>query len=170
MPKKMRKPIKKTRRNKAATSDPIPQPAPGAKQENAKAKERNARKTNAEKQKRFRESMKTTGARQTLLWDFPPSPATQSAMKSKGYVRAVAWENHGISPRGKKMPQSGLVKVSTTVHENSLQIAHDNAEIGEALSRVSGSFIDALKGVPREKWTLVYQDIREFLSHFGNVD
>jgi hypothetical protein len=109
------------------------------------------------------------GAKQVLLWDFPLPADTQNTLKSQGYIRTIAWEKQSASRIGKKPPH-GLVKVSTKIHEDSLHITKANAKIGEALSGIPGYFINAVKGIPPDKWRAVYQDIQEFLLHFVDGD
>jgi hypothetical protein len=58
-------------------------------------KEREARRKNAEKQKRFRDNMKAEGYRRITLWDIP-SPSGKR-MAGMGYRQIPAWE----LPQGK---------------------------------------------------------------------
>jgi hypothetical protein len=55
-------------------------------------KEKKARRANAEKQRRWRETMKTEGLRQVQLWDFPCPADVRARMTKAGFRQAVAWE------------------------------------------------------------------------------
>jgi acyl carrier protein phosphodiesterase len=166
MSEKIAKPSKRVRQSKASASKSL-NPTHDSRREVSHSKD--ALRANAEKQKRFRESRKAAGAKQVLLWDFPLPADTQNTLKSQGYTRTIAWEKQGASRIGKKPPHD-LVKVSTGIHEDSLHIARDNAKIGEALSGIPGYFINAVKGIPRDKWLAAYRDIQEFLLHFVDND
>jgi hypothetical protein len=100
-------------------------------------KEKAARRSNADKQKRYRESMKAQGYKARLIWEKPPAP--------------------------------GMVKTTTYIHENSLNIAVNNPAIKEALDRLSGTFIhECKKQKTAEKvWEPVYRDLLRLIKPLG---
>jgi hypothetical protein len=132
-------------------------------------KERQARRANAEKQKRFRENMKADGFRQVLLWDFPCPADVRERMTAAGFRQAPAWET-SPGPGGKEKPlPSGAVKVAATVHETSIGIADKAPDIQKALSLALGAFLHEVEKLPRQTWGDVYKDIQELLRPLGKL-
>ncbi|GHU60834.1 hypothetical protein FACS189445_1330 [Spirochaetia bacterium] len=130
-------------------------------------KEADKRRANAEKQRRFRESMKAGGAKQVLLWDTPlPSPV-QNNLKKRGYEKIVAWEQ---KTKDNITISKADIKIAIGFHESSLGIATTNPKIKAALSHLGGSFILELKGLPPEEWSHVYQDLLAALKPFGDIE
>jgi hypothetical protein len=132
-------------------------------------KERQARRENAEKQKRFRENMKTDGFRQVLLWDFPCPADVRERMTAARFRQAPAWEAvPGPGVKEKPLP-AGMIKAAAIIHESSLGIADKTPEIKQALSVALGAFFREVEKLPRQKRGDVYNDVRELLKPLGEV-
>jgi hypothetical protein len=137
--------------------------------ETRREKERQARRANAEKQKRFRENMKADGFRQVLLWDFPCPADVRERMTATGFRQAPAWEA-APSPVEKEKPlPAGMVKTATVIHESSLDIADKTPEIKQALSVALGAFLREVEKLPRASWGNVYKDIQDLLRPLGKL-
>jgi hypothetical protein len=133
-----------------------------------RARERDQRQANADKQRRFRESMKAQGMKQILLWDYPPEPGTMEAMAARKYTRLPAWEKDQGPGYGKKAPADGTVRIAAVIHESTLDAVTNNPTIKQALSRLAGGFIKDTESLPRKEWEPVYRDIQELLRALGN--
>ena len=143
--------------------------AANAAEETRREKERQARRANAEKQKRFRENMKADGFRQVLLWDFPCSADVRERMTAAGFRQAPAWEA-SPGPGGKEKPlPSGTVKAAVVIHESSLGIADKAPEIKQALSVALGAFLQQVEQLPRASWGNAYKDIQDLLRPLGKL-
>jgi hypothetical protein len=143
--------------------------AANAEGEARREKERRARQSNAEKQKRFRENMKAGGFRQALLWDFPCPADVRERMTAAGFRQAPAWEA-APSPRGKEKPlPAGVVKTAVAIHESSLDIADRAPEIQKALSLALGAFLQEVENLPRSAWGNAYKDIQSLLRPLGKI-
>jgi hypothetical protein len=137
--------------------------------EAGREKERQARRANAEKQKRFRENMKADGFRQALLWDFPCPADVRERMTAAGFRQSPAWEAAPL-PGGKEKPlPAGMVKAATVIHESSLGIADRSPEAHKALSVALGAFLQQVEKLPRASWGNVYSDIQELLRPLGKL-
>jgi hypothetical protein len=143
--------------------------AANAEGEARREKERRVRQANAEKQKRFREHMKTDGFRQVLLWDFPCPADVRERMTAAGFRQAPAWEA-APGPGGKEKPLPiGMVKAAAVIHESSLGIADRAPEIQKALSLAIGAFLQEVENLPRSAWGNVYKDIQDLLRPLGSL-
>jgi hypothetical protein len=126
----------------------VPEESPKAKAANAAAderreRERRARVSNAESQKRYRESMKAQGYRALLVWDKPPE---------KGKVKA--W------PAG----------AAPLIREKTAGICERDANIKAAVDSMFTAFFHSMRGdkdnMSREAWA-VYKDIEALLFPLG---
>jgi ABC-type oligopeptide transport system substrate-binding subunit len=120
-------------------------------------KEKQDRQKNAEKQKRFRESMKAEGYRRVTLWDMP-SPADKR-MAGMGYRKVPAWE----LLRG-KTEKSRAVKVTLAVRirESSLHAGARLPQVQEAVKKAGREFLKAVGEGPEGK--AVYNDFIELAA------
>jgi hypothetical protein len=152
----------------------VPELNPAAQAANAagearREKERQARRANAEKQKRFRENMKDSGFRQVLLWDFPCPADVRDRMTAAGFRQAPAWEAMpDPGEKGKPFP-AGVVKVASRIHVNSLGITDKSPDIQEALTCALGEFLKKVEKLPRSTWGTVYRDILNLLRPLGKL-
>jgi hypothetical protein len=135
-----------------------------------KTGKREKARQNAEKQRRYRERMKDSGAKQVLLWDYPFAPETKESLRKQGYSQTPAWEKYQSPGKIERLPE-GMVKMSIRVHESSLNIAGSNPRIKKALEQSLGCFLSTVNdgAVPEKQWKAVYQDIEEFFSLFGKM-
>jgi hypothetical protein len=126
-------------------------------------KERQARQKNAEKQRRFRESMKDEGYKQVLLWTLS-SPDVKERMTAAGFRQAVAWER----PGNEQWEKSGEVKVklSVGIRETSIDMADKSPAVRKALASAMSDFLYALKDYPDKN--AIYRDFIELLKPLGN--
>jgi hypothetical protein len=139
--------------------------------EAGREKERKARRDNAEKQRRFRESMKALGFKQVLLWTLPCPADVQERMTAAGFRQAPAWETE--KPRQeKKRNDPGRVKIAAAIRESSLGAADKSPEVRAALSRAAGEFLNTLGGSPGGKLSpeaqAVYRDFVELIRPLGD--
>jgi hypothetical protein len=152
----------------------VPELSPEARAANAagearREKERQARRANAEKQKRFRESMKADGFRQVLLWDFPCPADVRERMAAAGFRQAPAWEAAPGPGRKEKPLPAGTVRAAAVIHESSLGAADKTPEIKQALSIALGAFLQQVEKLPRASWGNVYKDIQDLLRPLGKL-
>jgi hypothetical protein len=137
--------------------------------EAGREKERQARRANAEKQKRFRENMKAEGFRQVLLWDFPCPADVRERMTAAGFRQAPAWEAApGPGVKEKPLP-SGMARITAPVHETTIGIADRAPEIHKALSVALGAFLREVEKLPRASWGNAYKDIQDLLRPLGKL-
>ena len=149
----------------------MPELSPEAQAANAagearREKEKQARQKNAEKQKRFRESMKAQGYKEVLLWTLPSPPDVKERMTAAGFRQAVAWER--VSNDQKEKPGEVKVKVSVAIRETSINAADKSPAVRKALTKAMMELLDALKGCPDKE--AIYKDYIELLKPFGNPD
>ncbi|GHU84530.1 hypothetical protein FACS189473_2090 [Spirochaetia bacterium] len=127
-----------TKQEQGKTSQELEREAANLKGEAGREKEKAARITNAEKQKRFRQSMKAQGYKAKLIWEKPVEA---------GLVQAAAPVIHessiGIAQRNPE--------VNTVLNQLS----------GVFLSEYQE------QGIPREVWNTVYKDFQTMLKPFG---
>jgi hypothetical protein len=126
---------------------------------------RDSRQANADKQKRFRESMKADGYKQTLTWDIPCPAAVKVGMTAAGFRQVAAWEKPLPSYERKKGLPAGVVKVAVPLRQSSLGIADKKPEIVEAVRVALWGLQDAKK-IPKE----VYKDILGMLVPLGGSE
>jgi len=123
-------------------------------------KEKEARRKNAEKQKRFRDSMKAEGYKRVTLWD-APSPAGQPGrMAGRGFRQVPAWEMP--EEYADKKTRAAMVPLAVRIRESSLHIAARSPEMKKALSRAIGEFQKAIGNAPEGK--AVYNDFLELVA------
>ena len=147
----------------------IPEVSPEAQAANEagdarRAKEKTARRGNAEKQARYRESMKEMGYKQVLLWALPSPPEVKERMAASGFRQAVAWEQ----PDKRERLEGGKVKVSAAIRETSFGAADKSAVVMKALHSAIDSFFHGVNDCP-EKNDLC-KDFLELLKPLGNPD
>jgi hypothetical protein len=110
---------------------------------NAAADAARKRRGNAEKQARFRKSMKEQGYREVKYWEKPHSPSL-------------------VKPWGKLPPP--------LIQESSASICEMDQAIGEAIRAMMDAFFVAMRGendnMSKEAWR-VYRDIETLLSPLG---
>lgn len=127
---------------------------------------RDTRQANADKQKRYRESMKADGFKQTLTWDIPCPAAVKASMAAAGFRQVAAWEKplpHHYE-RKKALP-SGMVKIAVPIRESSLGIAGKSPEVLAAVKKLKA---DAWGLYDKKKITdAVYRDILSLLLPLG---
>jgi hypothetical protein len=82
-------------------------------------------------------------------------------MKAQGYKAKLVWE---------KPLETGWVRAAAPViHESSLNIASNNPAMKEALSRLSGMFIQECKRqkIAEKIWEPVYRDLLHLIKPLG---
>jgi hypothetical protein len=110
-----------------------PELSPEAKAANAEGearcdKEKQSRRKNAEKQKRFRDNMKAGGYKRVTLWDLP-CPAVKR-LSGMGYRQVPAWE---LTQENAGKSRTVKVKLAVNIRESSLHIAARSPEAKKAL-------------------------------------
>jgi len=148
-----------------------PQPilSPDAQAANAagdarREKEKAARRQNAGKQARFRESMKEMGYKQVLLWALPPPPEVKERMAASGFRQAAAWEQ----PDKRERLEGGKLKVAAAIRETSIGAGDKSPEVKKALDSAIDSFFYGVKDCP-DKNDLC-KDFIELLKPLGYHD
>jgi hypothetical protein len=133
-------------------------------------REKAARLVNAEKQRRFRESMKSEGFKQVLLWALPCPADVRERMTKAGFRQVPAWENekqdHGQTKHKKWQGEPGRVKIAVSVRESSLGAADKAPEVRQALGVAAVEFKKALGTFPEAE--SLYNDVLELLGPLGN--
>jgi hypothetical protein len=124
-------------------------------------KEKQARQRNAEKQQRFRDSMKAEGYRRVTLWDLP-SPAGKRLF-SQGFRQVPAWELPEKSP-GKT--RAAKVTFAVRIRESSLHAGDRSPKVQEALQRAAGELAASLSRTPEGR--AVYSDYLELVALIGD--
>jgi len=127
-------------------------------------KEKQARLKNAEKQKRFRESMKAIGYKRVTLWGFPCQ--ARQRMADMGLRQVPAWEHPNKTAETSRTKK---IKCAVNIHEKTLYIAARQPEIKAALQSAAGSFLRELGGsdLSKEKQA-VYNDFMEIIKLIGD--
>jgi len=111
-----------------------------------RAREKQLKIKNCEKQKRFREGMKYRGYKQVLLWALPCPADTRGRMEAAGFRQAVAWESEkSVNESKKYLANKGKIKVAANIKESSLFIAARSPEVKEALNRAEATFLHAME-------------------------
>ena len=126
---------------------------------------RDTRQANADKQKRFRESMKEAGFRQVLTWDIPCPAPVKASMAAAGFRQVAAWEKSLPSYERKKGLPVGVVKVAVPIRESSLGIGDKKPEIVEAVKTALWGLQNE-KRIPKE----IYKDILGLLVPLGGSE
>ena len=122
-------------------------------------KEQEARRKNAEKQKRFRENQKMCGFKRVTLWEAPSPAGSHKRMADKGYKQAPAWEMPPEKQDKKK------IRVAVRIRESSLNAAGKYPKIKTALESAAGALALAVGDSPEARG--VYQDYLEMVRLLG---
>jgi hypothetical protein len=136
-------------------------------------KERQVRRANAEKQKRFREGMKAEGFKQVLLWALPCSADVRESMTAAGFRQVPAWEKpRGETRQEKRRGDPGRVQVAAAIRESSLGAADNSPEVRAALDHAMSAFLGALGGASGGQLSpeaqAVYSDFAELIRPLGD--
>jgi hypothetical protein len=124
-------------------------------------KEKRDRQRNAEKQKRFRDSMKAEGYRRVTLWDLP-SPASKR-MAALGFRQVPAWED---PQNAAEKSRAVKIKCAVRIRETSLNAAARMPQVRKALARAASEFLSCLGDAPEGK--AVYHDYLELIKLLGD--
>jgi hypothetical protein len=137
-------------------------------------KEKTARRTNADKQKRFRESMKAEGFKQVLLWALPCPADVRERMSAAGFRQVPAWESEKPFETTKEKRrgdpgEQAMIKVAAAVRESSLGVADRSPEAKAALYRARCEFLNTLGGGSplSPEAQAVYRDFVELIRPLG---
>jgi len=125
-------------------------------------KETQARRKNAEKQKRFRESQKMCGFRRVTLWD-APSPAGER-LSGAGFRQVPAWEMP--EKHTDKKSRDAKIPIAVRIRESSLHVGARSAKVQEALINAKGTMAAALGDTPEER--AVFADYLELIALLGD--
>ena len=128
-------------------------------------KEKEARRKNAEKQKRFRDSMKAEGYKRVTLWDAPSPTGQPGRMAGRGFRQVPAWEMP--EEYADKKSRAAKVAVAVRIRESSLNIGAKSPEIKKALDSAAGRFLAALGSVETPEKNAAYQDYLEIMKLLG---
>jgi len=121
-------------------------------------KEKKARRQNADKQRRFRESMKSQGYKAVMLWDFPvPS---DKRIAAQGFRKVPAWER---TSEGKS--KGSTIRFAVRIREYSLNAAVKYPKIKKVLESAAASLAVALGDTPEERG--IYLDYLEMVKLIG---
>jgi hypothetical protein len=114
------------------------------KQEAANAKAEKKRRANAEKQARFRQSMKEKGYKEIRTWERQPEPGM-------------------VKPWGELSPPH--------IRESTVGICERDPAVKKAVDRMMSAFLATLRGedetLDKEQWN-IYRDIETLLSPLGH--
>jgi len=124
-------------------------------------KESEGRRKNAEKQKRFRDSMKAEGYRRVTLWGLP-SPADKR-LSGAGFRQVPAWE---IPQKNAEKSCAAKIALAVRIRESSMNAAARSPEVKKALAAVAGEFLSAIGNAPEGK--AVYNDFLELIAPLGD--
>ena len=142
--------------------------SPEAKAANAagearREKEKQARRKNAEKQKRFRDNMKKAGYKRVTLWDDPAPSGQPGRMAGMGFRQVPAWENaQEVQEKGR----ANKVRLAVRIRETSLHAAAKLPKVQEALKSAAGGLALALGDTPEER--AIYNDFLELIKVIGD--
>ena len=131
--------------------------------ETKRDKEKEARRKNAEKQARFRDSMKVEGYKRVTLWGLP-CPADKR-LSGAGFRQVPAWEIP--ENNADKKSRASKVKLAVNIHETSLNIAARSPEVKKALDSAAGRFLAALGSIEAPEKLAVYRDYNEIMKLLG---
>jgi hypothetical protein len=135
-----------------------------------RGKEKEARRKNAEKQARFRDSMKAEGYRRVTLWGLP-CPADKR-LSGAGFRQVPAWEmpeekSWDRTQKNAEKSRAAKVKLAVNIHETSLNIAARSPEVKKALDSAAGRFLAALGSIEAPEKNAVYRDYNEIMKLLG---
>jgi hypothetical protein len=148
--------------------------AANAAAEAGRKQEKEARRKNAEKQKRFRDSMKEAGYKRVTLWASPYPAGVTDRMNEAGFQQVPAWEDEKTKPgetgREKRRGDSGKVKIALTIRESSLRAAERFPEVRQALDRAIARFLTTLQkdGDLTREQREIYRDFTGLLKPLMN--
>jgi hypothetical protein len=149
-------------RKKAPELSPEAQTANAA-GEAKREKEKQARRKNAEKQKRFRESMREAGYKRVTLWE-PPSPdGAHGRLASMGFRQVPAWD---LPEKNTDKGKAEKVRFAVQIREGSLHAGARSPQVQKALARATSEFLSALGKSPEGK--AVYADYLELIALLGD--
>jgi hypothetical protein len=149
-------------RKKAPELSPEAQAANAA-GEVEREKEKQGRRKNAEKQKRFRENRKSDGYKRVTLWDDPAPSGQPGRMAGMGYRQVPAWEMPGErSDKGR----TARVRLAVQIRESSLHAGARSPQVQKALARATSEFLSALGKSPEGK--AVFNDYLELVALIGD--
>jgi len=150
-------------KKKQAPELPPEAQAANAAGETRREKEKKARRKNAEKQKRFRESRKSDGYKRVTLWDDPAPSGQPGRMAGMGYRQVPAWEMPGErSGKGR----AARVRLAVRIRETSLNAGARLPTVQKALTAAAGEFLKALGDTPEGK--AVYADYLALVNLLGD--
>jgi hypothetical protein len=131
--------------------------------ETKRKKEKSARVKNAEKQKRFRDNMKSEGYKRVTLWEDPAPTGQHKRMADMGFRQVPAWELPQTSTHNNR---AAKIKIAVRIRETSLNAAAKSPEIQKALTAAAGKLAIALGNTPEEK--SIYNDYLELIKVLGD--
>jgi hypothetical protein len=124
-------------------------------------KEKQTRQKNAEKQARFRDSMKAEGYRRVTLWDLP-SPSGKRLF-SQGFRQVPAWE---LQEKSTGKTRAAKVTLAVRIRESSLHAGARSPKVQEALKKAAGELAASLSNTPEGR--AVYSDYLELAALIGD--
>jgi len=125
-------------------------------------KESQARQKNAEKQRRFRDSMKSEGYKRVTLWGLP-SPADKR-LSGAGFRQVPAWEK---PQKNADKSRAAKMKLAVNIRETSLNVAARSPEVKKALDSAAARFLQSL-GTDTPEKSAVYYDYLEIIKLLGD--
>ena len=128
-----------------------------------RAREKEARQKNAEKQKRFRENQRMCGYKRVTLWDPPLPDGAHKRLMGMGYRQVPAWEMPEKST-DKDKPEK--IRFAVQIREASLNAGARLPEVQKALERATNEFLSALGKSPEGK--AVFYDYLELVKLIGD--
>jgi hypothetical protein len=149
-------------RKKAPELSPEVQAANAA-GEAEREKEKQDRRKNAEKQRRFRESMKAGGYKRVTLWEPPAPKGTNKRMMGMGFRQVPAWE---IPQKNTDKGRAARVRLAVRIRETSLNAGARLPKVQKAITAAAGEFLKALGDMPEGK--AVYADYLELVALIGD--
>jgi len=126
-------------------------------------KETQARQKNAEKQARFRDSMKAEGYKRVTLWGLP-CPADKR-LSGAGFRQVPAWE---MPQKNAEKSRAAKVKLAVNIRETSLNAGARSPEVKKALASAAGRFLQDL-GTDAPEARAVYSDYLEIMKLLGDL-
>jgi hypothetical protein len=126
-------------------------------------KEKSARVKNAEKQKRFRDNMKSDGYKRVTLWEYPAPAVQHKRMAGMGFRKVPAWELPQTSTHKSRVAK---ISVAMRIRETSLNAGAKFPEVQKALTGAASEFLKALGKLP--EGNAVYNDFLELIKPLGD--
>jgi hypothetical protein len=129
-------------------------------------KEKQARRKNAEKQKRFRESMKAEGYKRLTLWEPPAPEGTHKRLAGMGFRQIPAWEIPQENAETARKKQPVKVRLAVRIRETSLNAGARLPTVQKALASSAAEFLKALGDTPGTN--ALYNDFLELIKTMGD--